>query len=128
MSEYLQLNWSGWTGRYFNELDYHKNEEIPGWIVDRYKGSWNYQGAGYVLINDVNNEIIVLEENKHFKGDGIKLKFTDKGKKQFGLKTSVKYNYWFDIVTPKNEDDVLAYYDWNLTESGKQALKIKTFH
>lgn len=125
MSEYLQLNWSGWTGRYFNELDYRQNIEIPGWIVDQYSGNWNYHGAGYVLINDVNNEIIVLEENKHFKGDGIKLKFTDTGKKQFGLKTSVQYNYWFDIVTPKNEEDVLAYYDWNLTESGKKELKNK---
>lgn len=125
MSEYLQLNWSGWTGRYFNELDYHKNNEIPQWIVNQYQAKWNYQGPGYILMNEIKDEIVVLEENKHFKGDGIKLNFTNKGNKQFGLKTSVPYNYWFDIVTPRNKDDVLAYYDWNLTDLGKKALQNK---
>lgn len=125
MSDYLQLKWSGWTGRYFDELDPNQNEEIPQWIIKKYEDSWNYKGAGFVLINDQNDDVVVLEEKKHFKGDGIKLNFTDKGKERFDLKTSAYYHYWFDIVTPRNEEDVLAYYDWNLTGAGKKELEKK---
>lgn len=123
VSEYLQLDWSGWIGRYFKELDPIKNKEIPQWIIDDFGDEWNYKGSGFVLVNDETHKVIVLEKNEHYQGDGIKLKFTDEGKKRFGLKSSPNYQYWFDIVLPKNEENALAYYDWNLTESGKEILE-----
>lgn len=34
LQDYLGITWSGWIGRYFDELDYHKNLEIPQWVID----------------------------------------------------------------------------------------------
>lgn len=125
MSDYLQLDWTGWTGRFFNELNPMKNQEIPQWIVDAYGEKWNYKGAGFILINDRTNDVVVLEAKKHFNKEGIRLSFTKKGQAQFGLKKSSPYHYWFDIVTPRNEKNLLAYYNWDLTKSGKNKLKEK---
>ncbi|MGG3449376.1 hypothetical protein [Domibacillus aminovorans] len=122
MSDTLGLEWSGWMGRFFDELDLERNNEIPQWIVEDYKDSWSYKGPGFILVNDVSNEVVVLEEDKHFDGNGIQLNFTKKGTTRFGLKTSADYHYWFDIVTAKNKADVLANYNWDLTKSGKQEL------
>lgn len=122
MSETLGLEWSGWIGRYFDELDFEKNNEIPQWIVDHYGDHWNYEGSGFILVNDLNNDVVVLEQDKHVEGEGIRLQFTEKGIARFGLKTSANYNYWFDIVTAKDQADVLANYHWKLTESGKKEL------
>ncbi|OZI12627.1 hypothetical protein CEW92_05580 [Bacillaceae bacterium SAS-127] len=123
MEDYLQLEWSGWIGRYFTELDPYKNMEIPQWIVERFGDKWGYSGAGYILIDDLSGEVVVLEENKHFNGNGIHMEFTEQGNKKFDLKKSPNYQYWFDIVTPKARGEALAYYDWDLTDEGKKMLK-----
>src|SRR5699024_6987401 len=46
VTKYLGLEWSGWTGRYFDELDYRNNQEIPQWVLDEFKGNWDYDGPG----------------------------------------------------------------------------------
>ncbi|HHW38053.1 MAG TPA: hypothetical protein GXX18_12565 [Bacillales bacterium] len=123
VADYLGLDWSGWIGRYFRELDPEKNEEIPQWILDKYKDTWKYSGEGFVLVNDINEEVIVLENKKHIKEGKISLSFTEKGKDLFHLENSPEYNYWFDIVTPKDSSKVLANYEWNLTDAGKKLLE-----
>ena len=122
VSDYLGLEWSGWIGRYFDELDPSKNLEIPQWIVNEFGDSWTYRGEGFVLVNDTTSEVLVLEKKKHFNDEGIRLAFTEAGEQKFGLTTSPKYGYWFDIVTPKNGATVLANYNWDLTEEGMQLL------
>lgn len=123
VTDYLGVDWSGWTGRYFDELDPSKNEEIPQWILDEFKDSWTYSGSGIILVNDLDYQVIVLEKEKHLQKDGISLSFTAEGKKQFGLKASPDYQYWFDIVTPKEGTTVLANYEWKLTDEGNQILE-----
>lgn len=85
--------------------------------------AWAYSGAGYVLVNDLSGELIVLLENEHVDSKGIRLQFTEQGKQRFGLRSSPHYHYWFDIVTAKNDEDVLAYYDWNLSQAGAEELE-----
>ncbi len=127
IGDYLQLEWSGWIGRYFDELDPDLNQEIPEWMLryfEKAEGSkWKYKGPGFILVNEQNEELVVLLDNKHFQEKGIRLTFTEQGTEKFGLKQSPDYAYWFDIVTAKNKQEVLAYYDWNLTESGKEELQ-----
>nr|WP_106784098.1 hypothetical protein [Lysinibacillus timonensis] len=120
--DYLEMDWNGWVGRYFDELNFEKNLEIPQWVVDEFGDEWNYEGGGFILVNDFTYEVVVLELNKHVSDEGIRLKFTDKGKEFFGLTSSPNYNYWFDIVTPYDESNVLADYDWNLTDEGEKLL------
>ncbi|WP_342514386.1 hypothetical protein MKY34_06475 [Sporosarcina sp. FSL K6-1522] len=123
VSDYLGLEWSGWIGRYFDELDPDKNSEIPQWIVDDFQDSWNYSGEGFVLVNDTTSKVFVLEKKKHFKDKGIHVVFTEEGNKRFGLTKSPDYQYWFDIVTPKDDTKVLANYKWDLTDQGIQLLE-----
>ena len=33
----FDLTWSGWTGRYFNDLDTLRNQELPRWVIKLYK-------------------------------------------------------------------------------------------
>ena len=63
--DYLEIYWSGWVGRYFDELDYRKNNEIPQWIVDEFDDNWKYEDGGFILVNDFTNEVFVLEMDKH---------------------------------------------------------------
>ncbi len=122
MTDLLGVEWSGWVGRYFDELDYEKNIEIPQWIVDQYGDNWNYTGEGFLLVNDLTYETVVLELNKHVMDKGISISFTDEGKEKFDITKQVKYNYWFDIIVPKSHATVYATYDWQLTNEGKELL------
>lgn len=125
ITDLLALDWSGWIGRYFRELDLGKTEEITQTIVNQYERQenveWNFSGSGFVLIHE-DESIVVLEEGTHVGKGGIHLRFTDAGQNFFDLKESPPYYYWFDIVDPHNQDDVLAYYNWDLTTEGKEKL------
>lgn len=123
LQDYLGLTWSGWIGRYFDELDFHKNLEIPQWVVDHYGGNWPYEGGGFLLYNELTEQLVVLEQDLHVKTSGIQVQFTEKGKQFFGTSINSEYEYWFDIVTPKYEEDMLAQYVWNLTEEGESQLE-----
>ncbi len=121
--EYLEMNWTGWIGRYFDELNAKKNKEIPQWIVDDYGESWSYEGGGFILVNDFTNEVLVLELGQHVNEPGIRLQFTEAGESYFDSTASPKYKYWFDIVTASQQDNVLATYDWDLTSNGQKIIK-----
>ncbi|WP_026582870.1 hypothetical protein [Bacillus sp. J33] len=125
VADYLGIEWSGWTGRYFEELDPDKNKEIPQWILDEFQDGWKYSGEGFILVNDLDYQVVVLEQGKHINEGGINLSFTDTGKKRFGIEGNPEYKYWFDIVTPKSGSEVLANYQWDLTKQGKRLLEEK---
>ncbi|GAE31833.1 hypothetical protein [Halalkalibacter hemicellulosilyticus] len=114
VSNFLEIEWSGWVGRYFDELDPDLNEEIPQWILDEYP-NWDYEGAGFVLVNDFNYDLVVLLEEEHVEQGGIRLQYTERGQAFFDLEESPEYAYWFDIIEARDEDHVLATYDWPLT-------------
>ncbi|MBT8319643.1 MAG: hypothetical protein KJP01_05880, partial [Gramella sp.] len=48
--ELFKLRWSGWTARFFNNLDIRSNKEIPRWLIRNYKnahkGEWPFKKAG----------------------------------------------------------------------------------
>lgn len=123
VTDYLGVEWSGWTGRYFDELNPAENDEIPQWIVDRFQDDWKYEGGGFLLVNDFTAEVIVLEDEKHVKSNRMQVVFTTEGKEEFGLSKAASYQYWFDIVTPKNGAKALANYEWDVTKQGKQLLE-----
>lgn len=123
MMEFMGVHWDGWIGRYFDELDFNKNKEIPQWIIDDHGENWNYEGGGFIIENDLTQELFVLELDKHVNEAGIQLQFTEEGQEKFGVKKSSDYNYWFDIVTAYPSATTYAQYDWSLTDEGKERLK-----
>lgn len=122
-TEMLSIEWTGWIGRYFPNLD---SDEIPVWAVDNYKNQygneWTFTGGGFVLVYE-DDTLVVLEDSLHIGSGGIKATFTETGKGLFQLEESPRYNYWFDIVVPYEEEDVLANYNWDLTVEGNALLE-----
>lgn len=118
----LGLNWTGWKGRYFEKLD--KGIEVPNWAVSSYESKegekWNFTGYGFVFV-DENEEVIVLTKEE-IEETGIKFSFTEEGGKEFGENKAYKYMYWFDIIEPINNSQVLAKYDLKLSKSGQSKL------
>jgi hypothetical protein len=88
MTNYLGVNWSGWLGRYFDELNFHKNKEIPQWIITEFGETWDYSGPGFILVNDIDFQVLVLEMFKHVADKGIHISFTQEGKHCSDLKTA----------------------------------------
>ncbi|MGH2316201.1 hypothetical protein ACRC6Q_00470 [Planococcus sp. SE5232] len=126
MNEFLGLKWSGWSGRHFVNLQAPEGE-VPQWIVDNYEKNdmkWNFEGAGFVLVNDAKGEIVVLsEESGEVGANGIHLAFTEKGADQFTLADSPSFGYWFDINEAAAGTEVLADYQWDLESTGSEKLK-----
>jgi hypothetical protein len=115
----LGVTWKQWMGRYF--IDLRRGKEVAEWMIDnyekQYKEKWNFKGAGYVLCSNW-DEIIVMEHEKDFDDDDIKITIDPKYQKEFQIDHPVHYYYWFDFIEPSPDTEVIAWYDWNLTEPG----------
>ncbi|WP_370456010.1 hypothetical protein [Planomicrobium sp. YIM 101495] len=126
MTEYLGLEWTGWSGRYFGKLEL-ESDLVPDWIVARYEQSgntWQFEGEGFVLVHDLEEKIVVLSEEQGDVGSlGIRLVFNETGNERFELTGSPAFHYWFDINLPTDASTTLADYDWDLTDQGAAALE-----
>ncbi|RLQ96141.1 type 1 periplasmic-binding domain-containing protein [Falsibacillus albus] len=121
VSNLLNLDWDGWIGRYFSDLS---SKEVPVWIKKDYEsknGKWNYKGKGIVLVNQ--NDFVVVLDQSELKGSGADFLLTDNGKKAFGHHFNGTYQYWFDIVHARNQQEVLANYHLSVTKDAQKKLK-----
>lgn len=118
----FNLEWSGWIGRYFSEL---QNSEVPQWVRDNYENqydeSYHFTGPGYVLV-DENDQLVILDKEDIGK-KGVVFSTTEQGEGFIGEEINVPYSYWFDIVEAINPDEVMANYTLSLSKSGKDTLK-----
>ncbi|MCJ8008375.1 hypothetical protein ACFFF5_16090 [Lederbergia wuyishanensis] len=125
ITDFYQIQWSGWTGRYFEDLT-KKNSDIPKPIIQTYEkniGEWNFDGAGYILVNESEDAVVVLDKKHGEIGDGkLHLSFSGKGESTFNMKASPSFYGWFEIVKTNNEENVLASFSWNLTDKGKETV------
>lgn len=123
VADRMGVKFSGWKGLYVDELNPKRNEELKK-DFSKAQTDWDYNGPGFILVNDSTRETIALQQDKEFIGEGIELTFTDKGKQRFDISGSHSFNSWFDIVTA-DQGESLAKYDWDLTSTGKNLLKEK---
>lgn len=116
------MTWTGWTARYFPDLT--EGVEVPNWVPGRYREitgrEWNYEGAGFLFVQD-DGDLFVLREGQETEG-GARISFTEAGSERFGMQPENRYNYWFDIVTASAGSEVLANYDLQLTGNGRALL------
>lgn len=121
LEDIFGVNFTGWAGKFFSDLS--SKEDIPEWIriiyEKQYGKQWDMTGAGIVIAG--NNRIIILKRGKDFKGNSINLSM-DKAK-AFNTKTIDYYN-WFEIIKPKDDKSVIAWYDLNLTATGTNQMKL----
>lgn len=119
--EMLNIRWTGWMGRYFNDLS---NTEVPVWLKNNYEQQYGepyeYEGNGLVFVSEEDKVIVLTNEdlvNQH-----PMFQLTEQGSKRFSLDEDIQYNYWFDVVEA-NEEEVLANFELSLTETGENALQ-----
>jgi hypothetical protein len=118
ISNLLNVNWSGWIGRYFTDLD---SIEVPIWVKDQYEGDWTFTGAGLVFVNE--DDYVYVVEEEDLTKQGVEIRFTKNGEDYFKQNLNSVYQYWFDIVSARNEDEILANFHLPVSEKKKEALQ-----
>lgn len=121
ISNVLNLEWTGWIGRYFSDL---ASKEVPKWIKEQYeaqKHKWNFSGKGFVFISK-NNYIVVVDE-KDILDSGVHFRLTQKGESLFHRNINGTYQYWFDINTARDKNEILASYELPISNKKKEELK-----
>lgn len=120
----LDLEWSGWIGRYFYDLS-RDNPEIPLWLIENYERQydkeWVFSGEGFAMVNS-DDTVVILEVGKDVGENLLKVNFTEKAVKELKVSNQINYYYWFDIVSNRG-GEVLANYELDLTKKGKEKLR-----
>lgn len=125
MEDIFNIQWSGWIGRYFTDLS-KDNTEIPTWLIKDYEmqnlKKWKLKGPGFAFVKS-DDTVVILEQDKDVGKNINTIEFANKAIKEFGVNNNIKYYYWFEIVKPGLGTEVLANYNIDVTENGKQVLK-----
>lgn len=121
MEQDLNVTWSGWTARYFNDLN---SDEVPPWLMTNYETQYNkkwlFEGAGIAFVH-LNDQVVVLSKDV-LKSD-VQFQLTSSGKVKFPKAMNTNYPYWFDIVKPGAEADVYATYELSLEKEALDELE-----
>jgi hypothetical protein len=120
------LKWSGWTGKYFSNLDTTSSKKFPRWIVNLYmeqnNNHWPFKNAGIVLIHKFGT-IAVLEQETHL-SEGIPFIIAKQtAQERFGVPEIVHYPQWFDVTFAENPNDVIANFKIHVNSSGDSILR-----
>ncbi len=123
MEDILEVEWTGWIGRYFPDLI--EEGEVPAWAVKNYEAQynkeWEFEGSGFVFV-DKNDYTIVLQEGIESGQNACQLSFTEAGSEKFDMNETIYYNYWFDIVEPRKDVLVAAEFHLDMKEEGEKRL------
>ena len=123
------LRWTGWIGRYFENLDTALNKELPRWLISNYlqqhNNQWPFKKDGVAFVSD-KGEIVILEAGTHL-GEAVPHIVTGiKGQTVYGLPQSMKYAFWFDVInTDTTINEVIAHFKVDVNEEGMKLLKEK---
>jgi hypothetical protein len=124
MERILGVRWTRWIGRFFAELS--DEEEVPQWMRDNYEREWNrpwlFSGPGYVLLQD-DTHCEVLRVGPESERIGLTIERTRPVDPLLAkAHDGVSYPYWFDVVEPAADSEVLAWFQWHLTDEGSTRL------
>lgn len=117
----LNLEWTGWIGRYFPDLN---NKEVPEWVRQQYEENgfkWDFKGKGFVFVNK-NNEIVVVDQ-KDVTESGALFNLTRQGENFFNRELQGEYQYWFDINCAGKKEEILAEYTLPISAKKKEELQ-----
>lgn len=125
--ELFRTKWTGWTGRYFPEMDTMRNGRIPQWIVALYESThnktWQFKNDGIVLIHKEKG-IVVLESPTLLSTPVPVIKTEKDVRKHYGIIDKVPFSSWFSIVEPDPETtETVSWFELKVTPQGEEVLK-----
>lgn len=121
----IDIYWSGWTGSYYDDLDYRTNKFLPVWIVEAYREQnnnyWPYTKSGIVLVHE-DGSVLVLENETHLDIE-VPLITTSAGEAAiYGVSEQIHYPYRFDISYAADTTSIISFYELCVNENGRQLL------
>jgi hypothetical protein len=121
------MHWTGWTARYFDNLDTTTNRELPRWLIHNYKDQhehkWPFHKAGIAFVSNL-DQVFILQDSTHLTDPVPHIITTAYGRKNLSLPESMKYPYWFDIISPDlSINHVVSRFELKLKPSGLDELK-----
>lgn len=122
---FLNLKWTGWTGRYFEVLDTTKNLEIPLWLkigyLEQHNNDWPFKKGGIVFVHE-SDKIEILESDNELVYEIPWLISKPQTIEKYGVIDTIEYPFWFDINVPESKEDVVSYYSIRSNSRGDSLL------
>jgi hypothetical protein len=121
----MGIRWTGWIGRYFDELDTLTNGDIPAWMVLQYKRqhtTWDLRGPGLIFIKET-GEIEAFRHKVDYDNKVPLIRTQKLNKEGFHLPDVIPYPDWFDVMMIDRDYEVISYYDIEPTAEGVQRLR-----
>lgn len=117
----LNVDWSGWMGRIFTDLN---NKEVPTWVKDNYEKQYgekySFSGTGLIFASEDDEVLVFTEED--LINEFVSFQYTKNGQEHFEMNDQIQYNYWFDIVKARDEKEVQATFELSLSDKAKKEL------
>lgn len=129
IQEVFGVNYNGWLVRYYEEL-----EDVAFWVKLTYERIYGVEldltGPGLVLVREGGSssgwfEDIVIFQDKDFNQQYPMLVTEKEHPLTKGAARRVPYLYWIEILDVDNDIDVLAYYEFPLTDGASESLKLR---
>jgi len=121
----FDITWSGWVGRYFNNLDSSINKELPKWLLKNYMeqnfNQWPFKKSGIVFVRD--EKVVILESEKHLIKEVPFIHTDNLLAKTYKIDMEIKYPFWFDICYTGNKNEVFSSYRIEANAKGDSILK-----
>ncbi|RAI93801.1 hypothetical protein [Algoriphagus yeomjeoni] len=122
----MGIKWTGWIGRYFDQMDTTINKNIPKWFISQYleqhEGNWVSPGPGIVFVHE-NGTVEVFTNGVDYFGETPKIRTQKINKHGFKLPEVVPYPDWFDVVLIERDYQVISYYDIDPSDLGNEKLR-----
>lgn len=124
LEDLFQFRYTGWTLRYYDDLDTLTNTDIPNWMVQLHNESqrrpWDYKGSGLAYVNESGIVLVLTEDDliSELPVINTKKKFSD----YYNIPEYIRYPFWQDITIPYSEENVMAYYKVHPNERGDSIL------
>lgn len=122
----FDINWTGWTGKYFTSFNPQEHYGPPEWMPNLYesqhKEPWPIEKSGIILLNnDGLIELLITEE--HLNYSKPRIISTQDGMSKYGIPATADFDQWFEVVLPGKDTEIPASYTINTTEKGLKVLE-----
>ncbi|MDA3854352.1 MAG: hypothetical protein PF444_08965, partial [Bacteroidales bacterium] len=122
----FHVNWSGWVGRHFENLDTTINKELPRWLIRNYKQQnndhWPFTKSGIAFVNNA-GEVTILENETHLNSKTPVIHTSKNTAEYYRIPEEINYPLWFDICSTDTTNQVISKYIIHTNSMGDAILK-----